>query len=877
MSSIDTISGGNIEPRGLEEEMRSAYLDYAMSVIVGRALPDVRDGLKPVHRRILFAMNELNLRPPRKHVKCATIVGEVMGKYHPHGDSAIYDTLARMAQDFSMRYPLVDGHGNFGNIDGWGAAAMRYTEARLDSLATEMLRDIDQDTVDFAPNYDGTKQEPLVLPSRFPNLLVNGGSGIAVGMATNIPPHNLREVVTGVIAYLDDPSIDVEGLMKHIKGPDFPTAGTILGRDGIREAYRTGRGRVRVQAKAHIEPIGQGKEAIIVTELPFQVRKGGDGGLIEKIAGLVHEKKLPEITDIRDESDRNGMRIVIELKRDAIPKVVLNKLFKHTPMQQTFGVNMVALVDNVPRTLSLREVVGHYVDHQREVIVRRTKYELRRSEERAHILEGQLIALAHLDDVIALIRGSRDPETARNGLVERFELTVIQAQAILQLTLSRLTALEADKIKQEHADLIERIKELREILGDESRILALIKEELTEIAETYGDERRTEIVHTEGEIDIEDLIADQQMVISITHSGYVKSLPLSTYRQQRRGGVGVTGMDMKEDDYIEHLFVSSTHDYLLFFTNRGKVYRLKVYELPEASRTSRGRALVNLLPLREGERVQSVLSTRDFGEGKYLVFATRNGMIKKTEFAAYNTPIKADGIIAINIRDDDELIAVRRTTGHDDIIMVSRSGQAARFSEDQVRPMGRDTSGVRGMNVSQRGNAVLAMDVARDDQELLVVTENGYGKRTPIPDYPVKGRATMGVKTITLTENKGALAGALVVREHQELVFISQNGMVQRTSVRGINRYGRSSQGVKVMNIRDDDQVSAVALVVESETPTAASVADELEDSPVAPVIDGSETLTDDESELDDEVIGDDAAADEDDIADAGDVGGEEE
>jgi len=864
MSSIDTIGGGNIEPRGLEEEMRSAYLDYAMSVIVGRALPDVRDGLKPVHRRILFAMNELNLRPPRKHVKCATIVGEVMGKYHPHGDSAIYDTLARMAQDFSMRYPLIDGHGNFGNIDGWGAAAMRYTEARLDALATEMLRDIDQDTVDFAPNYDGTKQEPLVLPSRFPNLLVNGGSGIAVGMATNIPPHNLREVVNGVIAYVDDPSIDVDGLMKHIKGPDFPTAGTILGRDGIREAYRTGRGRVRVQAKAHIEPIQQGKEAIIVTELPFQVRKGGDGGLIEKIATLVHEKRLPEITDIRDESDRNGMRIVIELKRDAIPKVVLNKLFKHTPMQQTFGVNMVALVDNVPRTLSLREVVGHYVDHQREVVVRRTQYELRRSEERAHILEGQLIALAHLDDVIALIRGSRDPETARNGLVERFELTVIQAQAILQLTLSRLTALEADKIKQEHADLVERIKELREILGDESRVLALIKEELTEIAESYGDERRTEIVHAEGEIDIEDLIADQQMVISITHSGYIKSLPLSTYRQQRRGGVGVTGMDMKEDDYIEHLFVSSTHDYLLFFTNRGKVYRLKVYELPEASRTSRGRALVNLLPLREGERVQSVLSTRDFGEGKYLVFATRNGMVKKTEFGAYNTPIKADGIIAINIRDDDELIAVRRTTGHDDIIMVSRSGQAARFSESAVRPMGRDTSGVRGMNVSQAGNAVLAMDVARDDQELLVVTENGYGKRTPIPDYPVKGRGTMGVKTITLTENKGALAGALVVREHQELVFISQNGMVQRTSVRGINRYGRASQGVKVMNIRDDDQVSAVALVVESETSTAASVADE--GPPNGPVMDETEAFAD--APVDDEMVDDEEPGDADDVAD---------
>jgi DNA gyrase subunit A len=824
MSAIDTIGGGNIEPRGLEEEMRSAYLDYAMSVIVGRALPDVRDGLKPVHRRVLYVMNELGLQPGRKHVKCAQIVGEVMGKYHPHGDASIYDTLVRLAQDFSMRYPLVDGHGNFGNIDGYGAAAMRYTEARLDRLATEMLRDLDSDTVDFIPTYDGTRQEPVVLPARFPNLLVNGATGIAVGMATNIPPHNLREVIGATVAYLEDPEIDVEGLMRYIKGPDFPTAGTILGREGIRDAYATGRGRVRVQAKAHIEPIGQGKEAIIVTELPYQIRKGGDGGLILKIRDLVIDKKIPEISDLRDESDRRGMRIVIELKRDAIPKVVLNKLYKHTPMQATFGVNMVALVDNVPRTLSLREVIGHYVDHQREVIIRRTQFELRRDEDRAHVLEGLLIALRHLDEVIALIRSSPDPAAARIGLVERFELSVIQAQAILQLTLSRLTALEADKIEREHADLVERIKELREILGDESRINALIKDELNEIAEAYGDDRRTEITHAEGEIDIEDLIADQQMVISITHSGYIKSLPLSTYRQQRRGGVGVTGMDMKDDDYIEHLFVSSTHDYLLFFTNRGKVYRLKVYELPEASRTAKGRALVNLLPLREGERVQSVLSTRDFTEGKYLVFATRNGLVKKTEFLAYNTPIKADGIIAINIRDDDELMAVRRTSGDDDIIMVSRSGQASRFNETRVRSMGRDTSGVIGMNVSQEGNAVLAMDVARDDQELLVVTENGYGKRTPISDYPVKGRGTMGVKTIMLTENKGALAGALVVREHQELVFISQNGMVQRISVRGISRYGRASQGVRVMNIRDDDQVSAVALVVESEAATAATV-----------------------------------------------------
>ncbi|HEY8764762.1 MAG TPA: DNA gyrase subunit A [Solirubrobacteraceae bacterium] len=843
MSAIDTIGGGNIEPRGLEEEMRSAYLDYAMSVIVGRALPDVRDGLKPVHRRVLYVMNELGLQPGRKHVKSAQIVGEVMGKYHPHGDASIYDTLVRLAQDFSMRYPLVDGHGNFGNIDGYGAAAMRYTEARLDRLATEMLRDLDADTVDFVPTYDGTRQEPVVLPARFPNLLVNGSSGIAVGMATNIPPHNLREVIGATIAYIDDPEIDVDGLMRHVKGPDFPTAGTILGREGIRDAYATGRGRVRVQAKAHIEPIGQGKEAIIVTELPYQVRKGGDGGLILKIRDLVIDKKISEISDLRDESDRHGMRIVIELKRDAIPKVVLNKLYKHTPMQTTFGVNMVALVDNVPRTLSLREVIGHYVDHQREVIIRRTQFELRRDEARAHVLEGLLIALENLDEVIALIRGSRDPETARHGLVDRFELTVIQAQAILQLTLSRLTALEAGKIQQEHSDLMERIKELREILGDESRVSALIKDELGEIRDAYGDDRRTEITHAEGEIDIEDLIADQQMVISITHSGYIKSLPLSTYRQQRRGGIGVTGMDMKDDDYIEHLFVSSTHDYLLFFTNRGKVYRLKVYELPEASRTAKGRALVNLLPLREGERVQSVLSTRDFTEGKYLVFATRKGLVKKTEFLAYNTPIKADGIIAINIRDDDELIAVRRTSGHDDIIMVSRSGQASRFTETVVRSMGRDTSGVRGMNVSHKNNSVLAMDVARDDQELLVVTENGYGKRTPIPDYPVKGRGTMGVKTISLTENKGQLAGALVVREHQELVFISQNGMVQRTSVRGINRYGRSSQGVRVMNIRDDDQVSAVALVVESEAATAARVLGEEQEAAIAAgedvVIDG--------------------------------------
>jgi DNA gyrase subunit A len=620
--------------------------------------------------------------------------------------------------------------------------------------------------------------------------------------------------------------------MRHIKGPDFPTGGIIVGWQGIKDAYETGRGRIVMRSRAHIEPLRQGKEAIIVTELPYQVTKGdgrNDGsGLIKKIAEVVNDKKVPEVSDLRDESDKSGVRIVIELKRDVNPKVVLNKLYKHTTMQTTFGANMVALVDGVPRTLPLKDIIVAYVQHQREVVVRRTKYELRRAEARAHILEGLLIALENLDAVIELIRASADPDVARDGLVSRFELSREQAQAILDLRLQRLTALEAGKIQGEHADLVERIRELREILGDEDRVFGLIKEELAEIRGTYGDDRRTEITHSEDDIDIEDLIADQQMVISITKSGYIKSLPLATYRSQKRGGVGVMGMDMKDDDYIEHLFVCSTHDYLLFFTNRGKVYRQKVYELPEASRTAKGRALINLLPLREGEYVRAVLATRDFTEDKYLVFATRKGQIKKTEFLAYNTPIKADGIIAINIRDDDELVAVRLTSGSDDIIMVSRSGQAARFNETDARPMGRDTSGVRGMNVSRGDNRVLAMDIARDDTELLVITENGYGKRTAISEYPVKGRGAMGVKTIALTEKKGGVAGALIVREHEDLVFISQNGMVQRTSVSGISRYGRSSQGVKLMNLREGDLVSAVAPIVETAADTAAGVAEEL-------------------------------------------------
>ncbi len=823
--ATDIIGGGNIEPRALEDEMRTAYLDYAMSVIVGRALPDVRDGLKPVHRRVLYAMNEMGLGPTRPYVKCAKVVGEVMGNYHPHGDSAIYDTLVRLAQDFSMRHQLVDGQGNFGSVDDDPAAAMRYTESRLTRLAMEMLRDIDMDTVDFAPNYDGSRAEPVVLPARFPNLLVNGGTGIAVGMATNIPPHNLAEVVAATTAFIDDPHITVDELLTHLKGPDFPTGGIIMGKTGIRDAYETGRGRVKVRARAHIEEIGQGKEAIIVTELPYAVKKGGDGGLITKIADLVHEKKIPEISDLRDETDRRGMRLVIELKRAVNPKVVLNKLYKHTSMQSTFGVNMVALVDGVPRTLSLREVLSAYVGHQREVVVRRAKYELTQKEARAHVLEGLLIALDNLDAIIDLIRAAPDRERAREQLVERFDLSAIQASAILDLRLSQLTALESDAIKQEHADVMERIRELRELLGDEANVLTLIKEELAEISEQFADPRRTEIAPSEDELDIEDLIADQQMVITITKSGYIKRVPLATYRQQRRGGVGITGMDLKEGDYIEHLFVSSTHDFLLFFTNRGKVYRSKVYELPEGARTSKGRALVNILPLRENELVQSVLSTRDFSESPYLIFATRKGVVKKTEFQAYNTPIKADGIIAIKIRDDDELIAVRRVDEDSEIIMVSRAGLAVRFAEGEARAMGRDTGGVRGMNVGD-GGEVIAMDVAHDDMDLLVVTENGYGKRTKIDQYRKTSRGAKGVLTIKLTETKGGLAGALVVRPHQELVFISQHGMIQRTSVKGISQQGRSATGVRVMNPREDDQVSAVALIVESESESGEPVID---------------------------------------------------
>ncbi len=756
------------------------------------------------------------MQPNRPYKKCARIVGDVMGSYHPHGDQSIYDTLVRLAQPFSMRYPLVDGQGNFGNIDGYPAAAMRYTECRLTRLATELLRDIDADTVDFVPNYDESRKEPSVLPSRFPNLLVNGSSGIAVGMATNIPPHNLGETIDAVVAMIDEPAIDVDGLMKHIKGPDFPTSAFIVGRSGIRDAYRTGRGRIVMRARAHIEELRGGRTAIVINELPYGVKKGGEEGVIAKMAALVNDKVLPEIADIRDLSDRTGMRLEIHLKRDAVPQVVQNKLFKHTALQSTFGYNAVALVDGVPRTLTLLELVRYYLDYQREVVTRRSKFELRKAEERAHILEGYLIALENLDAVIALIRGSADTDEARTGLMEKFSLSEIQAQAILDLRLARLTGLARKEIEEEHADLVERIAELRTILGDPARVDGLIREELLEIKQVYGrnDERRTEIVAAEEELELEDLIAEEDMVVAISRSGYVKRLPVTTYREQRRGGIGVMGMDLKEDDYIEHLVVASTHDFLLFFSSLGKVYRLKVHELPLGSRQSKGRALVNLLPFAQGESVRAMIATRKFEEAEYLVLATRNGVVKKTRFVDYNTPLKADGIIAIRLREGDELVNALHSDGEDDILLVSRKGQAARFHEKQARPMGRATEGVKGIRLRE-GDEVIFAGIARNEEDLLVVTENGYGKRTRIDQYPVKGRGSMGVKTVQLTEARGQLVGALVVRDGYQVMLMSNGGTMIKIPVEDVKRLGRSTQGVIVMRLRGDEVVSTVAMVVD--------------------------------------------------------------
>jgi DNA gyrase subunit A len=794
-------------------EMRTSFLDYAMSIIVSRALPDVRDGLKPVHRRILYAMSELGMAPDKPYKKSARIVGEVIGKYHPHGDSAVYETMVRMAQDFSLRYMLVDGHGNFGSIDGDSAAAMRYTEARLSKIAMELLRDINKETIDFVPNYDGEEQEPAVLPSRFPNLLVNGVSGIAVGMATNIPPHNLGEVIDGIQMLISNPDVTPLELMQCIKGPDFPTAGFVIGRQGIRQAYETGRGSITMRARAVIEEANN-KARIIVSELPYQVIKAR---LIEKIAELVREKKIDGITDLRDESDRNGMRIVIELRRDVNPNVVLNNLYKHTAMQTNYGIIMLALVNGEPKVLNLKDMLHHYLQHQQVVIRRRTEFELRKAEARAHILEGLRIALDHLDEVINLIRSSATTEEAKEGLMSRFGLSEDQAQAILDMRLQRLVGLEREKIENEYQELVARIAELRAILADEQKILAIISEELNEIKEKFNDPRRTEIIIGEEAIDDEDLIPQEDVIITITHTGYIKRLPVTTYRSQKRGGKGVVGMDTKEDDFVEHLFVSNTHHYLLFFTDKGKVYKLKAYEIPDLSRTARGTPIINLIEIEQGEKINAVIPVESFTTDQYLFFATKEGIVKKTPLNEYIN-IRKGGLIAINLRDEDKLIGVKLTNGEQEIIMCTKQGMSIRFPEQDVRPMGRGATGVKGIEI-QENDEVIDMDIVSTDDSVLIVTTKGYGKRTPMDEYRVQSRGGKGIKTLNITEKNGPIVGLKVVKEDEDLMIITASGTVIRTSMAGISMMGRNTQGVRLINIRDDDEVATVARVEKNEEP----------------------------------------------------------
>lgn len=793
-----------VKDRDIGVEMRESFMDYAMSIIVSRALPDVRDGLKPVHRRILFAMSELGMFADKPHKKSARIVGEVIGKYHPHGDSAVYETMVRMAQDFSMRYMLVDGHGNFGSIDGDMAAAMRYTEARLSKIAGEMLRDLNKETVDFAPNYDGEENEPVVLPARYPNLLVNGVSGIAVGMATNIPPHNLGEVIDGVQAMIKNPDITPMELMEYIQGPDFPTAGYILGREGIRQAYRTGRGSVTMRAKASIEE-NNGKARIIVSELPYQVNKAR---LVEKIAELVREKRIEGITDLRDESDRNGMRVVVEMRRDVNPNVVLNNLYKHTSMQSTFGINMLAIVNNEPKILNLRDVLYHYLQHQIEVIRRRTIFDLKKAEARAHILEGLRIALDHLDEVIALIRGSRTADIAREGLISTFSLSIEQAQAILDMRMQRLTGLEREKIENEYNELLAKIAEYRDILANEHLVLEIINNELQDIRDRYGDERRTEITVGEESILDEDLIPREEVVITITHTGYIKRLPVSTYRSQKRGGRGVMGMDTKDQDFVEHLFVSNSHNYLMFFTDKGKVYRIKAYEIPELGRTARGTPIINLIQIEQGEKINAVIQVEESDSDKYLFFATRHGIVKKTPLEDYNN-IRKGGLIAINLREDDSLIEVKLTDGQQNLIIGTAGGMSITFSENDVRSMGRSATGVKGITLDDNDH-VIGMDCVEKDLEVLIVTSKGYGKRTPASDYRSQTRGGKGIKTINLTEKNGPVVGLKVVKEDEDLMIITTSGTLIRTSMDGISTMGRYAQGVKLINIREDDAVATL-------------------------------------------------------------------
>ena len=804
------INVGKVSETDFAREMRTSFLEYSMSVIVARALPDVRDGLKPVHRRILYAMSESGITPNKPHVKCARPVGDCMGKYHPHGDAAIYDTLVRLAQDFSMRVPLIDGHGNFGSIDGDSAAAMRYTEARLNKPAMELLADLEKETVDWQPNYDESMQEPKVLPARFPNLLVNGSAGIAVGMATNIPPHNLGEAIDATIAVMENPDISLDELLQIMPGPDFPTGATIMGRAGIREAYETGHGSITIRAKAHVEKSTSGRNRIVVTEIPYQVNKAK---LIEKIADLVKQKTVTEISGLNDESDRKGMRIVIDLKRGEEPQVVLNKLYKHTQLQTGFGINNLALVNGVPHILSLKDMLYNYIDHQVDVIQRRTRYELRKAEERAHILEGLVIALDNIDEVISIIRSSRDDAEARAKLIERFGLSEVQSNHILEMRLRRLTGLEREKIETELAELREKIAYYKRVLGDENLVKEIIRDEMLEIKRRYGDKRRTEIADEARDLDIEDLIADEDMVVTITRSGYIKRLPVATYRQQKRGGKGMSGVKLKENDFVEQLFIASTHDYMLFFTSKGKVYRQKVHQIPLGSRQAKGTPVVNLLPIEDDEKVATVINTRDFPADEYLLFATAHGMVKKTAFDAYKN-VRSNGLIAINLRDADELIAVRRVAPGMKVMMVSSAGKAIRFDESEARPMGRDTTGVHGIRIDVKGgDRVLGMEIAPDDSDLFVITERGYGKRTKVTEYTEHHRGGGGMSTIKMTDKKGKIAAMKIINEKHEMMIVSEEGVVIRVKAGDISELSRATQGVKVMNVDDSDRVVAVARV----------------------------------------------------------------
>lgn len=803
-----------IVPVTIEDEMKGSYIDYAMSVIVARALPDVRDGLKPVHRRVLYGMYELGLFHNKPFKKSARIVGEVLGKYHPHGDAAVYDTMVRMVQDFSLRYPLVEGQGNFGSIDGDSPAAMRYTEARLSRIAEEMLRDLDKNTVDFTPNFDDTLQEPVVLPSYIPNLLINGASGIAVGMATNIPPHNLNEIVDGLIALIKDPEISDEKLMKYVTAPDFPTGGIIYGYEGVKEAYKTGRGKILIRAKANIETLKSGKENIVITELPYQVNKAA---LIEKIAELVKEGKIDDISDIRDESDRDGLRVVIELKRDAQPEVVLNQLYKHTNMQVTFGVIMLALVNGVPTILTLKQMMQHFIDHRHEVLVRRTKFDLDAAERRAHILEGYKIALDHIDEIVQLIKKSKDVETAKNGLMKRFKLSEIQAKAILDMRLQRLTGLERKKIEDEYRETIKLIEKLKFILSNKAKRMQIISEELNELKEKYGDERRTLLVKDYEEFSIEDMIAEEDVVITISHNGYIKRFPVSGYRRQSRGGKGVTAATTREDDFIEHMFIASTHNYILLFTDQGKCHWLKVYEIPEGGRATRGRSITNLVQLDKNDSIRAYVSVREFDPNRFVVMVTEKGLIKKTKLDAFSNPRKT-GIIAINLNKGDRLIDAKISDGSDDILIGTREGMAIRFNEIEVRDMGRNATGVKAITLA-KDDRVVGMVVSKRKSTILVVTENGYGKRTEIDEYRITRRGGKGVKTLKTSEKNGKMVDIKEIDDNDDIVIITEKGMIIRQHAKDLRVMGRNTQGVKLIKLNGGDRISAIARVVpEDET-----------------------------------------------------------